>query len=63
MKRHPNAVTSPPITAVRRVDFLRQTPMTRGEIRSETDADIELSQPERGEKTIVISFIINRVVP
>lgn len=38
-------VTSPPMTAVRRVDFLLQTPIVSGEINNATAVESAPSQP------------------
>ena len=46
MKRQPNAVISPPITAVNRVDFRLHNPITSGEMKSDTEVDIAPNQPE-----------------
>ena len=45
MNKHPSAVTSPPITAVRRVDLRRQNPMIMGDTKNEVDIDMAPSQP------------------
>lgn len=45
MKRHPRAVTRPPITAVRRVDFLLQNPIVIGEMNNATAVERAPSHP------------------
>ena len=52
MKRQPNAVISPPMTAVSLVDFRLHKPMTSGEIKSDTDVDIAPSQPAKNKNEI-----------
>lgn len=46
MKRQPSAVTKPPMTAVRRVDFRRQKAMITGEANKLMPIDNAPSQPE-----------------
>ena len=50
MNRHPNAVMSPPKTAVKRVDFLLQIPIVIGEINNERQVEVAPNQP--GNKLI-----------
>ena len=45
VKRHPKAVTKPPKTAVKRVDFLLQIPMVMGDISNERHDDVAPSHP------------------
>ena len=46
VKRHPKAITRPPITAVKRVDFFRQIPIVMGDKKSETDIHNDPNQTE-----------------
>ena len=55
VKRQPNAVTKPPKTAVRRVDFLRQIPIVIGEISNERQVDVAPNHPEKLEEVISTS--------
>ena len=48
-------MTNPPITAVKRVDFRRQKPITSGETNKLTDILKEPSQPEKEMK--ICNFI------
>ena len=50
MKRHPSAVTRPPSTAVRRVDFRRQMAIVRGETASERAIENAPTQPANRER-------------
>ena len=45
VKRHPKAVTKPPKTAVKRVDFRLQIPMVMGDISNERHDDVAPSHP------------------
>lgn len=45
MKRHPRAVTSPPITAVSRVDLRLHTAIVMGDMKSATAVDKAPSHP------------------
>ena len=45
VKRHPKAVTKPPKTAVKRVDFLLQIPMVMGDISNERHDEVAPSHP------------------
>lgn len=51
-------MTRPPITAVKRVDFLRQTAMVKGEINKDTDTDRAPNQP--GKKERKTNYFIRR---
>lgn len=56
MNRHPKAVTSPPITAVSRVDFLLQNAIVIGEMKRATAVERAPSHPVIGF-LFFISFI------
>ena len=47
VNRHASAVTRPPRTAVRRVDFRRQMAIVNGEIMRDTEVERAPSQPGR----------------
>ncbi len=59
VKRHPKAVTRPPITAVKRVDFRRQKDIVNGDISNEMAVDIAPSHPKKPNKKIYIFNMIN----
>lgn len=61
MNRHPRAVTSPPITAVRRVDFLLQKAIVIGEMNRATAVERAPSHPviENKKYIIFIYFLAN----
>jgi hypothetical protein len=50
-------VTSPPMTAVSRVDFRLHTPIVNGEMNNATAVDNAPSQPEVGKKERKINRI------
>ena len=50
MKRHPNAVIKPPITAVKRVDFRLQIAMVSGDIKRESDMENAPNTPGKEDK-------------
>ena len=45
VNRHPKAVIRPPITAVKRVDFLLQIPIVIGDINNERQVDVAPNHP------------------
>ena len=46
VKRQPKAATRPPMTAVSRVDFLRQNDIVTGDTRRPTDMETAPTHPE-----------------
>ena len=62
MNRQPRAVTSPPITAVTRVDFRLHRATVIGEISSATAEERAPSQPERDNRGEVETRVSNRAI-
>ena len=50
-------MTNPPITAVTRVDFLRQIPITKGEIKFVTAMENGVNQSEKEKRSILQTMV------
>ena len=48
-------MTRPPITAVKRVDFLRQTPIVIGDKKSDIDIHNDPNQTEKKSKKVTMT--------
>ena len=59
VKRHPSAITRPPITAVNRVDFLRQIPIVIGDKKSDIDIHSDPNQTEKKSKKVTMTQMLH----
>ena len=61
-KRQPSVTTSPPMTDVSRVDFRRQTAITNGETRFDTEKARTLKMPENKQNVVKGAVVVVQVV-